>query len=130
MLMLNKHFLSKKNLRGIPLNAFWLQLGISLVFIFSSSFEQVLMYAGIALILTTVLTVASLFVLRFKEPYLERPYRVWGYPMTPLIFILVNAWILFYTFRERPLESFVGIGIILLSISIYYISKFHQRSSQ
>ena len=88
------------------------------------------MYAGIALILTTVLTVASLFVLRFKEPYLERPYRVWGYPMTPLIFILVNAWILFYTFRERPLESFVGIGIILLSISIYYISKFHQRSSQ
>ena len=124
------HFLSKKNLRGIPLNAFWLQLGISLVFIFSSSFEQVLMYAGISLILTTVLTVASLFILRLKEPYLERPYRVWGYPMTPLIFLMVNAWILFYTFRERPLESFVGIGIILLSISIYYISKFHQRSSQ
>ena len=124
------HFLSKKNLRGIPLNAFWLQLGISLVFIFSSSFEQVLMYAGISLILTTTLTVASLFVLRFREPDLERPYLVWGYPLTPLIFLVVNAWILFYTFRERPLESLVGVGIILFSISIYYISRLNQRSSQ
>ena len=124
------HFLSKKNHHDIPLNAFWLQLGISLLFIFSSSFEQVLMYAGISLILTTALTVASLFVLRFREPDLERPYLVWGYPLTPLIFLVVNAWILFYTFRERPLESLVGVGIILFSISIYYISRLNQRSSQ
>ena len=124
------HFLSKKNRHDIPINAFWLQLGISLLFIFSSSFEQVLMYAGISLILTTGLTVASLFVLRFREPDLERPYLVWGYPLTPLIFLVVNAWILFYTFRERPLESLVGVGIILFSISIYYISRLNQRSSQ
>ena len=124
------HFLSKKNRHDIPINAFWLQLGISLLFIFSSSFEQVLMYAGISLILTTALTVASLFVLRFREPDLERPYLVWGYPLTPLIFLVVNAWILFYTFRERPLESFVGVGIIIFSISIYYISRLNQRSSQ
>ena len=124
------HFLSKKNRHGIPLNAFWMQLGISLLFIFSSSFEQVLMYTGISLILTTALTVASLFVLRVREPDLERPYLVWGYPLTPLIFLMVNAWILFYTFRERPLESLVGVGIILFSISIYYISRFNQRSSQ
>ncbi|MEC7746419.1 MAG: amino acid permease [Candidatus Neomarinimicrobiota bacterium] len=124
------HFLSKKNCHDIPLNAFWLQLGISLLFIFSSSFEQVLMYAGISLILTTVLTVVSLFVLRFREPDLERPYLVWGYPLTPLIFLVVNAWILFYTFRERPLESLVGVGIIIFSISIYYISRLNQRSSQ
>ena len=124
------HFLSKNNRHDIPINAFWLQLGISLLFIFSSSFEQVLMYAGISLILTTALTVASLFVLRFREPDLERPYLVWGYPLTPLIFLVVNAWILFYTFRERPLESLVGVGIIIFSISIYYISRLNQRSSQ
>lgn len=120
-------FLSKKNQNDIPLNAFFIQLFISLLFILSSSFEQVLMYAGISLILTTVLTVASLFILRVREPDLIRPYKVWGYPITPLIFLAVNLWILFYTFRERLFESLVGVGIMLFSIIIYYISKINRK---
>ena len=114
-------FLKVTNKNNIPINAFWLQLFISFVFIITSSFEQVLMYAGITLILTTTLTVISLFILRYKEPLLHRPYRVWGYPFTPLIYLIVNVWILFYSFQESQFESIIGIGILILSIVIYYI---------
>ena len=123
-------FFSKKNHNDIPLNAFLLQLIIGLVFIFTSTFEQVLMYAGISLILTTTLTVISLFVLRVKEPRIKRPYRVWGYPIIPLLFLLVNTWILFYTFQERPFESLVGVCIIIISIVIYYVSKINHKNYQ
>lgn len=116
-------FLKKKNDAGIPLNAFWIQLILSFVFILTSSFEQVLMYAGISLIITTTLTVISLFVLRVKEPNLIRPYKVWGYPITPFIFLIVNLWILFYSFQETTFESMIGVGIILSSIGLYYLMK-------
>jgi len=116
-------FLSKTNNQGIPVNAFLLQLLISLAFIFSSSFEQVLLYAGIVLIFTTTITAAAVFVLRYKEPDLPRPYKTWGYPWTPLLFILVNLWILYYTFWAKPLESSIGMGIMILSLGFYYFGK-------
>ena len=79
-----------KNAQDIPVNAFWLQLLLSYIFILTASFEQVLIYAGISLIITSTLTVFSLFILRIKEPDLHRPYQVWGYPFTPLIFLTLN----------------------------------------
>ena len=114
-------FLKEKNSDEIPLNAFWVQLGISFLFILKSSFEQVLMYAGISLIITTTLTVISLFILRINEPDLDRPYKVWAYPLTPMIYLIINCWILFYSFRESTFESMVGIGIITTSIALYYL---------
>ena len=114
-------FLKEKNSDEIPLNAFWVQLGISFLFILKSSFEQVLMYAGISLIITTTLTVISLFILRINEPDLDRPYKVWAYPFTPMVYLIINCWILFYSFRESTFEFMVGIGIITTSIALYYL---------
>ena len=115
--------LSKTDDQGIPVYAFWVQLVICLLFILSSSFEQVLMYTGISLILTTTATVFSVFILRIKEPDLHRPYRTWGYPWTPIFFILVNLWILYYTFLEQTFESIVGMGIVILSFGLYYLGR-------
>ena len=115
--------LAKQNKQGIPANAFILQLVICLIFIFTSSFEQVLMYTGIALIITNSATVIAVFVLRKREPDLPRPYRVWGYPWTPTVFLLVNVWILFYTFKDQPLESIIGVSLFLASIALYYLGK-------
>tara|TARA_B110000438_G_scaffold22951_1_gene20889 strand:+ start:1118 stop:2431 length:1314 start_codon:yes stop_codon:yes gene_type:complete len=118
-----------KNADDIPLNAFWLQLLLSYLFILTASFEQVLVYAGISLIITSTLTVFSLFILRIKEPDLHRPYKVWGYPFIPLIFLIVNIWIIFYSIMETPFESLIGIGIILLStLSFFIIPKFIKSS--
>jgi len=116
-------FLAKKNKHGIPINGFIVQLIISMVFILSSSFEQVLLYAGITFIISTTATVLGVFVLRIREPELHRPYRAWGYPWTTGAFILLNTWILFYTFIEKPIESLIGLGIIMTSLCIYYIGR-------
>ena len=122
-------FLKNRNTDDIPVNAFCVQLVLSFIFILTSSFEQVLMYAGISLIITTTLTVISLFILRRKEPKLDRPYRVWGYPMTPMVFLVVNVWIIAYSIQETRFESFIGIGIITLSIGLYYLMSVLNKSS-
>ena len=121
------HFLSKKNDQGIPIVAFSVQLIICMIFILSSSFEQVLLYTGISLIISTTMTVLGLFVLRIRKPKLDRPYKVWGYPFTPAIFIILNIWILFYTFKTQPFESLIGFGIVITSIGLYFFGNMLKR---
>ena len=121
------HFLSKKNDEGIPIVAFSVQLIICMIFILSSSFEQVLLYTGISLIISTTMTVLGLFVLRIRKPKLDRPYKVWGYPFTPAIFIILNIWILFYTFKTQPFESLIGFGIVIISIGLYFFGNMLKR---
>ena len=122
------HFLSKKNDQGIPTVAFSVQLIICMIFILSSSFEQVLLYTGISLIISTTMTVLGLFVLRIRKPKLDRPYKVWGYPFTPAIFIILNIWILFYTFKTQPFESLIGFGIVITSIGLYFFGNMLKRA--
>ena len=115
--------LKYKDSKDIPVNAFFVQLSLAILFIATSSFEQVLMYAGVTLIITTTLTVISLFVLRYNEPNLVRPYKVLGYPIIPLLFLIANIWILYFSFRESTQESMVGVSIILVSVLFFLIFK-------
>ncbi|MFL2983277.1 MAG: APC family permease [Candidatus Neomarinimicrobiota bacterium] len=115
--------LKYKNSNGIPINAFLVQLSLALLFIITSSFEQVLMYAGVTLIITTTLTVISLFISRYYEPKLDRPYKVIGYPFIPLLYLLANVWILYFSFKEHTLESMVGICIIIGSVFLFWLLK-------
>ena len=116
-------FLSKINQNGVPFNAFIIQLVISLGFILSSTFEEVVLYTGIILIITTSITVCSLIYLRLKEPDLKRPYKVWGYPYIPFIFIILNTWILVYTVYLKPTESIIGICLMIFSLGLFFILK-------
>ena len=116
-------FLSKINQNGVPFNAFIIQLVISLGFILSSTFEEVVLYTGIILIITTSVTVCSLIYLRLKEPDLNRPYKVWGYPFTPFIFIILNTWILVYTVYLKPTESIIGICLMIFSLGLFFVLK-------
>ncbi|MFL3052127.1 MAG: APC family permease [Candidatus Neomarinimicrobiota bacterium] len=113
-------FFSKVNKSGIPINGFIFQLSISLIFILTSTFEQVLLYAGITFIIINTITVIGVIVLRFHQPALNRPYKSWGYPWTQIIFTISNLWILYFTFKNQPFESLIGIGIILISLIFYF----------
>ena len=116
-------FLSEQNQNGVPFNAFIIQLVISLGFILSSTFEEVVLYTGIILIITTSITVCSLIYLRLKEPYLNRPYKVWGYPFIPFIFLILNSWILVYTVYLKPTESIIGICLMIFSLGLFFVLK-------
>jgi len=115
-------WLSVKNTKGIPVNSFYFQLMIALIFIYTSSFDQVLIYASFLLILITTLTVAGIFVLRIRQPNLPRPYKAWGYPFTPLIFLVVSVWTLTFVIIDKTFESLIGIGILITGLVIYFIT--------
>jgi APA family basic amino acid/polyamine antiporter len=70
-----------------------------------------------------LMTAVSLFVLRRKRPDLERPYRVTGYPVVPVLFICVAGFLLVSTLQTRPRESLMGLGLMALSVPFYFYWK-------
>ena len=112
-------WLSVKSQRGLPVNAFVFQTLVTLAFIYTSTFDQVMLYASILLIANSTLAVAGVYVLRMNEPNLPRPYRTWGYPVTPAVFLAVNIWTLMYVLRTRTFESFVGLVILGVGLALY-----------
>jgi len=118
-------FLSKKNRFGVPVMAIWVQTTITVILIVSSTFDKVLVYAGFIMNLFTLLSVIGLFILRLKHPEIKSKYRVTGYPVTPLIFIILSLWTLAYLLLERPLESILGLLTVLAGLVIYYLNKIY-----
>ncbi|MBF9236484.1 amino acid permease [Hymenobacter sp. BT683] len=116
------HFLAPKSRAGIPVRALVLQTIITLAFILKPSFQGVLVYAGFVLNLFTFLTVLGLFVLRWRQPDLARPYRAWGYPFTPLIFLGLSGWTLAFILSEKPIESLYGLGTLAVGGFVYFIT--------
>jgi len=79
-------FLGRKNVAGVPANAVIVQLLIVNVLLLTRSFELVVVYIQFALLLCSLLTVAGVIVLRATKPNISRPYRVWFYPVPPIVF--------------------------------------------
>ncbi len=107
--------LAERTATGSPRRAVLLQGALALLFVFTDSFEGILTYAGFTLNLFLVLAVVGVLVLRRREPALPRPYRVWGYPWTPLFFAAFSIWSLLVVVRDRPMEA-VG-GVVTLGVA-------------
>jgi len=116
------HFFSYRTTRGVPLAAMLFQTIISLILIFTASFETVLIYVGFTLNLCTFLAVFGVFICRKRYPAMPRPYKTWGYPVVPLIFLLIMGWNLVYLLVERPLASTAGLAVMLLGLGFYFLS--------
>ena len=117
------NILSRKRKDGIPSTAIYIQSLIAIIFILSSSFESILVFAGFTLALNSFVTVIAVFVLRSKRPNLPRPYKTFGYPFTPLIYLALTGWTLYFVIINRPIEVLFSIGIILSGLIFYYISN-------
>jgi basic amino acid/polyamine antiporter, APA family len=63
------------------------------------------------------------FVLRFQEPELPRPVRAWGYPVTPLIYLLVMGWMLVHVLNRQPRESAWGFATLLAGLVVFHFSE-------
>jgi len=113
--------LAIKTRSGIPRVAILLQTIITTVLL-TAKFENVLDYVQVALILFSALTVLGVIVLRIREPDLPRPYRTWGYPLTPALFLLVSAIMIFYLIQSRPWQSIAGLGTVLAGLILYFAS--------
>ena len=113
---------ARRNRHGTPVRATLAQFGLVNVFLLTSSFEQVVNAAMFVLQLCSFLTVFGVFVLRFRRPDLVRPYRTWGYPVTPLLFLAVSAWMLWHLLCSKQVESLVGLGTAASGLILYLLS--------
>lgn len=112
---------SKTTSKGVPAIAIATQCLISLIFIFSSSFSQVVIYISFTLNLFTFLAVAGIIVMRIKHPNMDRPYKTWGYPIIPLLFLLITGWLMYFGLLSNLKESILGLltalsGILIRSV--------------
>jgi basic amino acid/polyamine antiporter, APA family len=121
-------FLSEKSQRGTPVYAILLQFVISFFMILTSTFESVLTYAGFTLNLFTFLTVLGIFIHRYKFKDVERPYKTWGYPYVPIIYLLVILLTLIYLVYQRPYESLMGFFTLLSGFIIYLVNVWYEKS--
>ncbi len=120
-------WLSRLNSREVPYLAVLIQGLISIVYILTSSFEKMIIFTGFTLNLFTFLTVLGVMKSRQAQPDVKLPYRTWGYPLTPIIFLTFQAWILIYGLIYRPKESLAGVLLTLSGLIFYYLSP---RSSE
>lgn len=112
-------FLARRSAAGVPYAAILLQLAVVHALLFTQSFEAVLDYIQFSLMLCLFLTVLGMMVLRWREPELERPYRTWGYPVTPLVFLAATLLVMVHLVVARPVESLLGCLTILVGAGVY-----------
>ena len=89
----------------------------------SGTYEQLYTYVVFTSLLFNVAGGMTIFTLRRTQPDRPRPYRVWGYPVVPAIFILSTAVLVVSTLIERPVESIAGLGLLLLGVPAYWYWK-------
>jgi basic amino acid/polyamine antiporter, APA family len=106
---------------GTPANAIVLQALWACLLILTGTFGTLFTYVSVIITLFSALTVGSVIVLRWKRPDLKRPYKLWGYPIVPVLFIVANLWIVWGSLVENPLDTLRGVIIVSLGIPAYLI---------
>jgi len=102
-----------------PANSILAQGVWAIVLTFSGTYEQLYTLVIFASVMFHAATGAAVFVLRKRLPDAPRPYRVWGYPVVPALFVLASLAIVWNTLMERPLESVAGLGILAVGVPFY-----------
>jgi basic amino acid/polyamine antiporter, APA family len=116
-------FLGRKNAQGVPANAVLVQLLIVNLLLLTRSFELVVIYIQFALLLCSLLTVIGVVVLRMARPEIARPYRVWLYPIPPIVFAAITVWMMVYLLRSKTTESIAGLGTAIAGFLLYFCAR-------
>jgi len=116
----------------VPTYAMLLQSLCAVVILFVTDFQNLYKYASVGLSLFALLFVGAVYVLRWRRPDMERPFRMPGYPVVPAIFMAVTLFMAVFAFMQWRKPSVFSLGSILIGIPVYYVwSLFrHRRDSQ
>lgn len=113
-----------------PARAIYIQAGIAIVYLITSTFEQMITYIGFTLNLMTLLTVLGMMLNRRNlPPGNASVYRVRPYPLLPIIFLMINTWIMIFGLVYRPVASFAGIITAVLGLLAWFWLK-HKNQQQ
>jgi APA family basic amino acid/polyamine antiporter len=110
---------------GIVVQAIWMS-----ILCLSGRYDQLYTYATFFVILAYAATGIALFVLRRRQPDRPRPFRCWGYPVVPFVFVASTILLAANTLRTQPLETLAGIGVLLLGLPFYFWMRRHPRETR
>ena len=117
--MMVKSF-AKLSKSRVPVLALLFQGLWACILALSGSFDTLTDYVIFGSWIFYALVTSTVFVFRRKYPDAERPYRAFGYPVVPIVFILVAGWLLVSTMMSKPQNSLIGLGLIALGLPDYY----------
>ncbi len=117
----------KLNKNAVPEFGLWLQCLVAAILCLSGKYGDLLDMIAFVVVLFYALTIIGIFVLRKKRPDAERPYKAFGYPVLPAIYILLALVFCIFLIKLKPLYAGVGLGIVLLGIPLYYIAVSTQK---
>ncbi|MFN2531034.1 MAG: APC family permease [Pyrinomonadaceae bacterium] len=104
-------------------------LGVwSSILALSGSYDTLTDYAIFALTMFYALTAGAVFIFRRRFPDAVRPYRTWGYPVVPILFLVVNTWLILTTIINTPRQSAIGLCLIAIGLPVYLYWERHNRS--
>jgi APA family basic amino acid/polyamine antiporter len=115
--------------RGTPVNSLWVQCAWTCLLCLSGSYGQLLDYVIFAVLVFYILTIVGLFVLRRTRPDVVRPYRAFGYPVLPGLYIVMALWISAVLLRYKPQYTWPGLIIVLLGVPVYLMWSRSLRGS-
>ena len=109
------------NQHQVPAKALWLQCIWACVLCVSGKYGDLLTYATFASLLFYIITIGGIFILRKKEPNAERPYKAFGYPFVPILYIIVTSLICISLLIYDTTNTGLGLVIVGLGIPVYYL---------
>ena len=116
--------------RATPNTAMLVQGVWAALLALSGTYNQLITYMVFVSFLFYALSSAAVLVLRRREPGLERPYRAWGYPATPVVFILFSGYLIANTVREAPLDAAIGAALLLAGLPVYWYCRWRYGPSR
>ncbi|HMS09916.1 MAG TPA: APC family permease, partial [Pyrinomonadaceae bacterium] len=129
------------SINGVPIASLILQGAWAILLILSDSlwrlydkenalFDTLTNYVVFGSFIFYALITSTVFIFRKRYPDAERPYKTFGYPVVPVIFLLVTAWLLIQTLYDDTANSLIGIGLILLGLPVYYYLNSRNKQSE
>lgn len=113
----------KLNSKGVPSSALWMQCGWASLLCLSGQYGNLLDYIVFTVLIFYILTIGGIFKLRKDKPLIPRPYKAFGYPFIPILYIILAAFICIVLLITQPIYSGLGLLIVLTGIPLYYLSS-------
>lgn len=118
------------NKNAVPAVALWVQCIIASLWCLSGKYGQLLDMISFVVVLFYILTIAGIFILRKKRPDAERPYKAFGYPVLPILYIIMGLAFCILLIIYKPQFTWPGLIIVLLGIPLYYIAVAAQKTNK
>jgi basic amino acid/polyamine antiporter, APA family len=115
--------LARRTSGGAPFLSVALQGVIACAIVVWGTFDEIVRYVGFTLVIFAAMTVVAVFVLRIRRPGADRPYRTWGYPVTPVLFVAMSAWVAYSEIDQHPHESVYGLATVAVGAVAYAIAR-------